>query len=245
MTPRLKAWLWCLLLVAVTTIPSDVSASHVDALASVLDKIVPERVRFWRKHVPSEDCGDVDAGDSTVDHAAVVDESDELDKNVDGCSESGTCDIGDLYDGDEGEKHKDHGDVEDECVDNKESCEVWASKGECEKNSAFMIKNCKKSCFVCPITEVDMGVEQIITPGDESTIRKLLEKTEDYLRNVTGKDYETIRLLHLCKNKRAQCAQWAVKGECEANPNYMKLNCAPVCQTCDQLAYSKRCPIVL
>jgi prolyl 4-hydroxylase len=90
-----------------------------------------------------------------------------------------------------------------------------------------------------------MGVEQIITSGDESAIRKLLEKTEDYLRNVTGKDYETIRLLHLCKNKHAQCAQWAVKGECEANSDYMKVNCAPVCQTCDQLTYSKRCPIDL
>lgn len=31
-------------------------------------------------------------------------------------------------------------------------------------------------------------------------------------------------------------------GECEVNPSYMKLQCAPSCQTCDQLSFEKRCP---
>jgi hypothetical protein len=164
MTLRLQAWFWCLLLVAVTTIPSDVSASNLDTLWSTLDKIVPERVRFWRTHVPSDDViastnvpsGDVDA--STVDDAALVDGSDELDDVVD-CSESGTCDTGNMYDGDEGEKKEQDVDVEEECVDNQESCEAWASTGECEKNPAFMTENCKKSCLLCPITEIDTGVK--------------------------------------------------------------------------------------
>lgn len=31
-------------------------------------------------------------------------------------------------------------------------------------------------------------------------------------------------------------------GECQVNPNYMKLQCAPACQTCDQLDFETRCP---
>ena len=32
-------------------------------------------------------------------------------------------------------------------------------------------------------------------------------------------------------------------GECEANPSYMKINCAPACMSCDQLDVEKRCPL--
>ena len=32
-------------------------------------------------------------------------------------------------------------------------------------------------------------------------------------------------------------------GECEANPGYMKLKCAPVCETCEDLAIENRCPV--
>jgi prolyl 4-hydroxylase len=31
-------------------------------------------------------------------------------------------------------------------------------------------------------------------------------------------------------------------GECEKNPSYMKLHCAPVCQTCEYVSYDYRCP---
>jgi prolyl 4-hydroxylase len=252
MTPRLKAWLWCLLLVAITTVPSYVSASYVDAIASALDTIVPEQVRFWSKHVPSEDAsaspnvpiGDVDA--SAVDDAAVEDKRAKLVATVD-CSKDGTCDTGDLYDGDVGGKKNanEQQHIEVECVDNHESCEAWASTGECQENPAFMIKNCQKSCFICGTIEIDMGDAQNIKRGNEDAIHKLLEKTEDYLRNTIGKNYETRPLLELCKNKHADCAEWAVHGECENNREYMTLNCAPVCKTCDQLSMSKRCPIDL
>lgn len=36
-----------------------------------------------------------------------------------------------------------------DCVDNHESCDLWASKGECEANPKYMLKQCKKSCFIC------------------------------------------------------------------------------------------------
>ena len=31
-------------------------------------------------------------------------------------------------------------------------------------------------------------------------------------------------------------------GECGNNPGYMKLECAPTCQSCDQLDFDTRCP---
>jgi hypothetical protein len=35
------------------------------------------------------------------------------------------------------------------CADQHADCPVWASKGECEMNESFMLKQCKESCFVC------------------------------------------------------------------------------------------------
>jgi hypothetical protein len=76
----------------------------VDAIESALDKIVPKRVRFWRKN-PMEDVSasmNVPSGDAG---AAVVDKSVEVEDTVD-CSKDGTCDTGDLYDGDQGENEE-------------------------------------------------------------------------------------------------------------------------------------------
>lgn len=38
------------------------------------------------------------------------------------------------------------------------------------------------------------------------------------------------------------CSFWAAIGECQVNPGYMKLKCAPSCQTCDMIDINKRCP---
>jgi ShK domain-like len=114
-TPRLQSWL-CLVLIAVTTVPGDVSAKNVDALASVLDKIasrLPQRVRFWSKNVPSEhvtatmDVPSQDISVGMVDDSAVVDGSAKSDDIAD-CSKDGTCETGGLYEGDEGEIEKEH-----------------------------------------------------------------------------------------------------------------------------------------
>jgi hypothetical protein len=84
--------------------------------------------------------------DVTVGHTTV-----KLDETAD-CSKDGTCDTGDLY---SGEKEEDEGDGyyededEEECFDNNEKCDRWASLGECEANAGYMLKNCKKSCMIC------------------------------------------------------------------------------------------------
>lgn len=35
------------------------------------------------------------------------------------------------------------------CADTNDSCQRWAAKGECTKNAAFMLANCKFSCKAC------------------------------------------------------------------------------------------------
>lgn len=35
------------------------------------------------------------------------------------------------------------------CSDGNENCEEWAVLGECKKNAAYMLKNCRKSCDAC------------------------------------------------------------------------------------------------
>jgi hypothetical protein len=152
---RLQARFWCLLLVAFTTVHSNVSASYVDLLASVLEYVGA------KVNVPS--------GASVKDDALKgvgVDKSAKTD-DVEDCSKDGTCTTGNLYDGFEGGKEKEGdeeyeeddeeewGDAEDdeeeeeECFDNHEKCDEWALMGKCEANARYMLQNCKKACMTC------------------------------------------------------------------------------------------------
>ena len=40
-------------------------------------------------------------------------------------------------------------DCEDVYGGKKSDCESWAKNGQCEKNSAFMMNQCKKACTGC------------------------------------------------------------------------------------------------
>lgn len=90
-----------------------------------------------------------------------------------------------------------------------------------------------------------MGVEQTMDSKRANQIKERIETAQDYLKNVVSEDPKLRPLLEGCKNQHENCAFWASLGECEANPAYMKLNCAPVCQSCDQLSVETRCPIDL
>lgn len=38
----------------------------------------------------------------------------------------------------------------------------------------------------------------------------------------------------LCRNEHERCVEWALRGECDANPNYMHIACAGSCGTCNK-----------
>jgi ShK domain-like len=44
-----------------------------------------------------------------------------------------------------------------------------------------------------------------------------------------------------CENEDVLCTSWALQGECDANPAYMKLHCPVACRTCPWLNAAERC----
>lgn len=88
--------------------------------------------------------------------------------------------------------------------------------------------------------DIDFGVEQILNSGASPVdLRRALGETKQYLKTTMMK--QNIR--DKCKNEHPECTVWALEGECEANPGYMKMNCAPACQSCWYLSTETRCPI--
>ncbi|CAB9498731.1 Prolyl 4-hydroxylase subunit alpha-1 [Seminavis robusta] len=89
----------------------------------------------------------------------------------------------------------------------------------------------------------EMGVAQTIDVNREQEIYEKIAEARYYMVNEVNIEPEYDAVRDICKNKHESCAFWAMLGECEKNPNYMKLNCAPICQTCDFLSIETRCPL--
>ena len=85
-------------------------------------------------------------------------------------------------------------------------------------------------------------MEQTIDKNHADKCRELIASAKEYLENTVAKDPKQRPLLEGCKLHHESCAFWGAIGECEANPGYMKINCAPICHTCDQLSIETRCP---
>eukprot|EP00549_Striatella_unipunctata_P007896 CAMPEP_0118724462 /NCGR_PEP_ID=MMETSP0800-20121206/32590_1 /TAXON_ID=210618 ORGANISM="Striatella unipunctata, Strain CCMP2910" /NCGR_SAMPLE_ID=MMETSP0800 /ASSEMBLY_ACC=CAM_ASM_000638 /LENGTH=470 /DNA_ID=CAMNT_0006633037 /DNA_START=34 /DNA_END=1446 /DNA_ORIENTATION=- len=131
------------------------------------------------------------------------------------------------------------------CLDEDENCKMWAESGECTANPAYMLRHCRKACKVCQLEDekIDFGEEQVAEGEYITETLAVIHKSRDYVENVVWKDDKFISVREECKNRHELCAFWAVLGECEKNPNYMLLNCAPSCQTCEQIDIQIRCPL--
>ena len=83
------------------------------------------------------------------------------------------------------------------------------------------------------------GVPQRVEGVGEAFI---LNWKKEYMANVVMADpsYESVR--DKCLNQHELCSFWSFIGECENNPAYMKVNCAPACQSCEQIDFNMRCP---
>jgi ShK domain-like len=91
----------------------------------------------------------------------------------------------------------------------------------------------------------DFGVVQDIEDVEyEAKINERIAEAEKYVMERVWNIESVNKMVgEMCKNKHQSCAYWAVLGECESNPAYMKLNCAPVCFTCEKLNAETRCPM--
>lgn len=81
----------------------------------------------------------------------------------------------------------------------------------------------------------DMGEAQVVTGANAADIARAIHDGREYMRTVVMVDEKYSEVRDICVNKNAQCAYWASIGECEKNPGYMQVNCAPVCKSCEQL----------
>jgi prolyl 4-hydroxylase len=92
--------------------------------------------------------------------------------------------------------------------------------------------------------EEAFGVKQDISGMQADKTKQYLKEAIEYMQNVVfaNPDEYPQDVRDGCQNRNDLCAFWAAIGECEVNPGYMKLQCAPVCKTCDRVDFSKRCP---
>jgi hypothetical protein len=79
----------------------------------------------------------------------------------------------------------------------------------------------------------DMGVEQTIDANRARECLDCIEEAREYITNEVMVEDTYLTTRDLCKNKHKDCTFWSVLGECENNPAYMLVNCAPVCQSCE------------
>mmetsp|Transcript_695 Transcript_695/g.1042 ORF Transcript_695/g.1042 Transcript_695/m.1042 type:complete len:521 (+) Transcript_695:32-1594(+) len=151
-----------------------------------------------------------------------------------------------------------------QCDDKEEECVEWARMGECEANPNYMLKNCRLSCDVCDDEKrrakeklakekvydrsigryvESFGVNQKVDGKEEVKTIELIKEVKEYMENdvMVKPEYEKVR--KECQNRHELCAFWAVIGECDANPSYMTLTCAPSCKTCHLIDVEARCPI--
>mmetsp|Transcript_11967 Transcript_11967/g.19839 ORF Transcript_11967/g.19839 Transcript_11967/m.19839 type:complete len:173 (+) Transcript_11967:58-576(+) len=114
------------------------------------------------------------------------------------------------------------------CTNEHAQCDEWAQRGECKQNTQYMVFNCRKACETC--VSLHHGTTQRCDNIDklEDTV-KLLVETQQYVYDKTEIKASMYRS---CINRDPQCATFALKGECQANVQWMLENCPAACKMC-------------
>ena len=87
------------------------------------------------------------------------------------------------------------------------------------------------------------GVPQLVEgPKTAQTMERIKAMTA-YMRQTVFRDESMQHVKRVCQNRDRLCAFWASIGECESNPAFMKLSCAPACFSCEQIDFETRCPM--
>jgi hypothetical protein len=156
---------------------------------------------------------------------------------------------------DNGEDNDEDNDVDNDntveaCEDDHELCAFWASAGECKNNAGYMLKSCQVSCNTCkkpsPSSHKEghgaaYGEPQELSGEHKVALLKSVEKMDKYMdEEIVKPEYDKVR--SECKNRNSLCLFWAHIGECENNPAFMLTNCAPSCETCQNIDFNFRCP---
>lgn len=186
----------------------------------------------------------------TAGTSMIVDES--LDMSTETCQAEGSC--GASLEEESSNMHinqaKGGGDV---CADVQDDCQRYGLfRGgipeACRRAYVDMAQNCKKSCQFCDNRSPD-SVENVysemplkVEGNDKAKLWELNSMSDDYMYNTVYQDEKFQELRDDCLNRHELCLFWASIGECEANPGYMQMQCAPSCLSCDHLLFETRCP---
>lgn len=146
------------------------------------------------------------------------------------------------------------------CKNRHPLCVNWAVTGQCEDNPSFMRVHCASACFTCDdlaapnvvvvpsqngsvMSELldsggDLGVLQNFPNGTQDILvqRELILQSRAYLRKARQSSTLDQELVDICRNRHPECSFWAMRGECENNPTFMKHYCAPACQSCHEVS---------
>jgi len=91
-------------------------------------------------------------------------------------------------------------------------------------------------------TETPYGVSQSIVGERGAEVRTIVNNVTNYMDKIVFVDPKYHKVKNDCKNRHELCAFWSLIGECEANPAFMTLSCAPTCYSCHLIDFDTRCP---
>jgi prolyl 4-hydroxylase len=81
--------------------------------------------------------------------------------------------------------------------------------------------------------------EEQNTIDDDPKVLAVINASLSYMKE---QELEYEEISSICQNQHENCSYWVTLGECEANEEYMKFQCAPACRSCDKLHFESRCP---
>mmetsp|Transcript_10482 Transcript_10482/g.15422 ORF Transcript_10482/g.15422 Transcript_10482/m.15422 type:complete len:447 (-) Transcript_10482:385-1725(-) len=138
-----------------------------------------------------------------------------------------------------------------------------------ELDEDYMYQYCPKSCKACGLSGKDLeefkkkqrllesvggderlletpyGYKQKLASGKRKEIKDVIAKMEEYMTNVVMVEPKYERVRKTCKLRHDSCAYWKAMGQCEEKQQkrYMRQNCAPVCEVCEELDFFHWCPV--
>jgi hypothetical protein len=135
------------------------------------------------------------------------------------------------------------------------TCDKWALAGECEQNPAFMHRQCKRACGLCPVTgqPASVGTAQSTPPPREPAAVEQTGPAEQRasaggsvpvapggaVTQPAPADQPSALLAGNsaisagnCADDEARCDMWAASGECRLNPSFMTVHCRKSCGVC-------------
>jgi len=142
-----------------------------------------------------------------------------------------------------------------ECADYVAESQGTTLEEACIEHFAEMSRGCRKSCHLCDNVE-PTDVRTLVlspfsrlhpqsvagTPEQQQTMLEYNRKVEEYMYQQVYPEPGFNEVKVECQNRHELCLFWAAAGECEANPAYMKMQCAPSCLSCGDLSFKGRCP---